>query len=242
MRRHRYDATPRRLAATRVQSPASVALEWRGSAQPIADGPDSAARLLAEIVRRLEANRDIESLVDTVTGPHLARMSRHCAAIARRLGLDETRVGLLANAAPLHDIGKLAIPGAILAKRGPLSPEERTVMRSHARLGYELLIGGSSPILAVGAQIALRHHERFDGSGYPDGLAADEITLEARIVAVADVYDALVSDRPYKRAWAAADALAYLRAERGRQLDPDCVDAMLDITTGPADAGDASGP
>lgn len=199
----------------------------------VEEGPEAAGRFLAELVRRLEANLDVGSLVDSCTGLHLARMARHCAAIAERLGLDAGTAELLGNAAPLHDIGKLAIPEAILAKPGPLTPEERAVMRTHARLGHDLLCGSDSPILAAGARIALRHHERYDGSGYPDGIAGDAIPLEARIVAVADVYDALVSRRPYKRAWAPHEARAYLRAQRGRDLDPDCVDAMIGIAGDP---------
>ncbi|MFO1283288.1 MAG: HD domain-containing phosphohydrolase [Burkholderiales bacterium] len=216
---------PDALAAPPAANPGATT--GRSGRPTRGDGPDSAGRLLAELVRRLEANLEVGSLVDPSTGPHLARIAGHCAAIAARLGFDAAAAERLACAAPLHDIGKLAIPEAILAKPGPLTPEERSVMRTHARLGHDLLCGSASPILAAGARIALRHHERYDGSGYPDGLAGDAIPIEARIVAVADVYDALVSQRPYKRAWTPHEAFGYLRSQRGRHLDPDCVDAML---------------
>lgn len=130
-------------------------------------------------------------------------------------------------AAPLHDMGKIAIPDAVLLKQGKLNDEELAIMRRHPRIGHELLSGSQNRFIQVGALIALRHHERYDGSGYPDGLVGDAIPLEARIVAVADVFDALISPRPYKEAWTMEATLAYLYAQRGRLFDPRCVDALL---------------
>ena len=130
-------------------------------------------------------------------------------------------------AAPLHDIGKIAIPDSVLLKPGPLTEEETAVMRRHPRIGHELLSGSQNRFIQTGALIALRHHERYDGSGYPDGLVGEEIPLEARIVAVADVFDALISPRPYKQAWDIDAALGYLYAQRGRLFDPRCVDALI---------------
>ena len=130
-------------------------------------------------------------------------------------------------AAPLHDVGKIAIPDSVLLKPGPLNKDEIEVMRQHPRIGHELLSGSQNRFIQTGAVIALRHHERFDGSGYPDGLVGEEIPLEARIVAVADVFDALVSPRPYKQAWDMDAALGYLYSQRGRLFDPRCVDALM---------------
>jgi len=164
---------------------------------------------------------------DAGTSASLERMSRLAGLIAEQLGLFEDEVRLIEMAAPLHDLGKIAIPDAVLLKPGPLTEEETRTMRRHPRIGHELLSGSQNRFIQAGATIALRHHERYDGSGYPDGLAGEDIPLEARIVAVADVFDALVSSRPYKAAWEIDAALEYLQAERGRLFDPRCVDALV---------------
>jgi two-component system response regulator RpfG len=124
-------------------------------------------------------------------------------------------------------MGKIAIPDVVLMKPGPLDEEETAIMRRHPRIGHELLSGSQNRFIQTGAVIALRHHERYDGSGYPDGLAGEDIPLEARIVAVADVFDALISPRPYKEAWSIDAALAFIYAQRGRLFDPRCVDALV---------------
>jgi two-component system response regulator RpfG len=164
---------------------------------------------------------------DSGTSAYLERMSHFAGLVAEQMGLPEDDVRAIELAAPLHDIGKIAIPDAILMKPSPLTPEEVAVMRRHPRIGHELLSGSQNRLIQTGAVIALRHHERYDGSGYPDGLAGDAIPLEARIVAVADVLDALLSPRPYKKAWEMDAALAYLYAQRGRLFDPACVEALL---------------
>jgi len=164
---------------------------------------------------------------DAGTSAYLERMSRVAGLVAEGLGLPEDEVRTIEMAAPLHDMGKIAIPDAVLMKPGKLDEDEMAVMRRHPRIGHELLSGSQNRFIQVGAMIALRHHERYDGSGYPDGLAGEAIPLEARIVAVADVFDALISPRPYKEAWTADAALAYLYAQRGRLFDPDCVDALM---------------
>jgi two-component system response regulator RpfG len=164
---------------------------------------------------------------DAGTSAYLERMSRFAGLVAEGLGLPEDDVRTIEMAAPLHDMGKIAIPDAVLMKAGKLDEEEMGVMRRHPRIGHELLSGSQNRFIQVGAMIALRHHERYDGSGYPDGLAGEAIPLEARIVAVADVLDALISPRPYKEAWTLDAALAYLYAQRGRLFDPDCVDALM---------------
>jgi len=164
---------------------------------------------------------------DAGTSAYLERMSHVAGLIAEQLGLSEEEVRIIEMAAPLHDMGKIAIPDSVLLKEGRLTEEEQTIMRRHPRIGYELLSGSQNRFIQVGALIALRHHERYDGSGYPDGLVGEAIPLEARIVAVADVFDALVSPRPYKEAWTMDATLAYLYAQRGRLFDPRCVDALI---------------
>jgi two-component system response regulator RpfG len=164
---------------------------------------------------------------DAGTSAFLERMAHFAGLIAEDLGMFEDEVRMIELAAPLHDIGKIAIPDAVLMKPGPLDDEETRVMRRHPRIGHELLTGSQNRFVQMGATIALRHHERYDGSGYPDGLKADEIPLEARIVAVADVLDALLSTRPYKGPWTLDDALDWLKGESGKLFDPRCVDALL---------------
>ncbi|MDQ5916462.1 MAG: two-component system, response regulator RpfG [Pseudomonadota bacterium] len=164
---------------------------------------------------------------DPETGAHIQRMAHYSALIAGRLGLGEATQELLLQAAPMHDVGKIGIPDYILLKPGRLTPEEFEVMKSHARLGHELLQGSGSEILQAGAQIALSHHEKFDGSGYPVGLKTDGIPLFGRIVAVADVFDALTSERPYKKAWSLEQSQAFLRDGSGTHFDPRCVEAFL---------------
>ena len=164
---------------------------------------------------------------DAGTSAYLERMSRVAGLVAENLGLPEDDVRIIEMAAPLHDMGKIAIPDSVLMKPGKLTEEEMAIMRRHPRIGYELLSGSQNRFIQVGALIALRHHERYDGSGYPDGLAGEAIPLEARIVAVADVFDALISPRPYKEPWTLDAALAWIYAQRGRLFDPLCVDALL---------------
>ncbi len=163
---------------------------------------------------------------DSGTSAYLERMAHVAGLIAEQLGLPEDEVRAIEMAAPLHDMGKIAIPDAVLMKPGPLTEEETQIMRRHPQIGHELLSGSHNRFIQAGAIIALRHHERYDGSGYPDGLIGDAIPLEARIVAVADVFDALISPRPYKKAWDVDAALAYLYAQRGRLFDPACVEAL----------------
>lgn len=164
---------------------------------------------------------------DVGTSAYLERMAHIAGLIAEHLGMTDDEVHTIELAAPLHDMGKIAMPDAVLLKPGPLTEEETQVMRQHPRIGHELLAGSHNRFIQAGAVIALRHHERYDGSGYPDGLKGEAIPIEARIVAVADVFDALVSPRPYKEAWTVDAALAYLYAQRGRLFDPACVDVLV---------------
>ncbi len=164
---------------------------------------------------------------DPETGAHIQRMAHYSEIIARGLGLDEKLCKLILQAAPMHDVGKIGIPDMILLKPGKLTDEEFDIMKKHAAMGYELLKDSGSEIMQAGAEIALTHHEKFDGSGYPAGVAGEQIPLFGRIVAVADVFDALTSERPYKKAWPLEDARRLLEEGRGKHFDPVCVDTFI---------------
>ena len=163
---------------------------------------------------------------DEDTGNHIIRMSKYARLIAEELDLTAMECDEIEAAAPMHDIGKIGIPDHILLKPERHTADEQEVMRRHPLIGHEILADSPSRYLQMGAVIALGHHEKFDGSGYPQGLAGEAIPLPARIVAVADVFDALTSNRPYKRAWSFQDALDYLQAESGKHFDPACVRAF----------------
>jgi putative two-component system response regulator len=145
------------------------------------------------------------------------------------MGMTPTEAETLRNASLLHDVGKIGVPDAILLQPGGLSDDDREIMRRHTTVGAKIVSGSNSPVMQMAEQIALTHHERWDGRGYPNGLAGEEIPLPGRICAVCDVFDALLSERPYKDPWPYQDALAELRRERGHHFDPAVVDAFLRI-------------
>jgi putative two-component system response regulator len=160
---------------------------------------------------------------DPETGSHILRMAHYSALIARGLGLPKEECELLLEAAPMHDIGKVGITDNILLKPGRLTPEEFEIMKQHAAIGHEILKGSSSLVLQTGAEIALGHHEKFDGTGYPNGLKGEAIHIFSRIVAVADVFDALTSERPYKQAWSLERAIEHIKENASSHFDPGCV-------------------
>ena len=164
---------------------------------------------------------------DTETGNHVGRVAGYVGQIAEGLGLSPDEAERLSLASTMHDVGKISVPDKILLKPGRLSEEERREMEEHADRGRRILEGSDSALIRLAAEIAATHHERWDGGGYPKGLRGEAIPLSGRIVAVADVYDALTSDRPYKTAWSQADAVAHLRAHAGTHFDPACVAAFL---------------
>ncbi len=164
---------------------------------------------------------------DPETGAHIQRMAHYSRLIAEQLGQSEEQQQDVLNAAPMHDIGKVGTPDHILLKPGRLNPEEMTVMRQHAEIGYNILKDCQARMLKLAAEIALTHHERYDGQGYPRGLAGEAIPLVGRIVAVADVFDALTSVRPYKKAWSMEDARQHLLDNCATHFDPRCVEALL---------------
>lgn len=159
---------------------------------------------------------------------HLERVTHYTCEIARALGLPEAQVEILRLATPLHDLGKIGVPLALLDHKGRLTSAEMDVVRTHAAIGHRILDGSPWPAIQCAAQVAFCHHEHWDGSGYPRGLRGEAIPLEARIVAVADVYDALLSQRSYKSAWDADRALAELQEQRGRRFDPAILDRFVE--------------
>ncbi len=166
---------------------------------------------------------------DEDTGAHIERIGRFSTLLAEQVGMESEFSARLSHAAPLHDVGKVAIPDAILLKPGPLTPEERAIVETHAEEGHRLLQGSSSSILDMAATIALSHHEKWDGSGYPRGVVGEAIPIEGRIVAIADVFDALTSDRVYRQAFAVEEAVQIMREQRGRHFDPVLLDAFLEV-------------
>jgi len=165
---------------------------------------------------------------DPETGGHIQRMAHYSEHIGRRLGLSDEQCELLLQAAPMHDVGKMGIPDGILLKPGKLDEDEFRVMKQHPEIGYSILRGSNSRLIQVAAEIALSHHEKWDGSGYPQGQSGEAIPLFGRIVAVADVFDALTSARPYKRAWSIEQAQEFIATSAGSHFDPACVRAFLE--------------
>jgi putative two-component system response regulator len=177
-----------------------------------------------ELVERLAR---VAEFRDDETHKHTQRVGRDSAAVAHMLGLPDETVEIIRRVSPLHDIGKIGIPDAILLKPMKLTDAEMEVMRQHTVIGARILEGGQSDLIRMAEELALCHHERWDGSGYPGGRRGVDIPLAARIVSVVDVFDALTHARPYKSAWPAEQAIAEVRRQRSRQFDPDVVDALL---------------
>jgi putative two-component system response regulator len=175
----------------------------------------------------LECLARVAEMRDDETGRHTIRVGEMSAILAEAVGLDVDECELIRRAAPLHDTGKIGIPDAVLLKPGKLTDDEFEVVKSHATLGVKILEGTRSPVLHLAREIALTHHERWDGSGYPAGLSGEQIPLSGRIVALADVFDALTHERPYKRAWPVEAAVTEIQDQSGRQFDPAVVEAML---------------
>lgn len=178
-----------------------------------------------QVVRRLGRAAEYR---DNETGLHIIRMSKICLVIARAYGMDEQQCDLLLNSAPMHDVGKIGIPDNILLKPGKFEPEEWEIMQTHSEIGANIFSGDDSDLMKMSHDIALYHHEKWNGKGYPKGLKGEEIPLVARIAAVADVFDALTSDRPYKKAWPVEKAVDLIREESGQHFDPKLVELFLE--------------
>lgn len=194
----------------------------------------------AELFHRIDA-REREILLrlarageyrDETTGSHIVRIGKLSRGIAEALALDRRQCEIIEAAAPMHDIGKIGIPDAILGKPSAFTDQERAIMKTHTLIGYDILKNSSSPYVQCGAEIALAHHEKYDGSGYPYGIGGEDIPLNARIVAVADVYDALTSSRAYKASWPTEQVCEYMRAHSGTHFDPACVQALCSYLHG----------
>ncbi len=163
---------------------------------------------------------------DSNTGAHIVQMAKISRLIAEEMGMDKQFCDTIEIAAPMHDIGKIGIPDKILLKKSRLDSDEFEIMKTHSQIGYEILKDSPSPYLQMGAIIALNHHEKYNGEGYPNKSQKDDIPIEARIVAVADVFDALTSQRPYKNAWSEDEAINQIVKQKSLHFDPDCVDAL----------------
>lgn len=176
-----------------------------------------------EIIRRLSLAAEYK---DSQTGLHIIRMSKMCELIGRAFGMSDQEADLLLNSSPMHDIGKLGIPDNLLLKPGKLEPDEYEIIKTHTLIGAKLLDNPSSQLMYMAREIALSHHERWDGAGYPHRLKGAEIPLPARIAAVADCFDALTSVRSYKEQWNMNDAVKYIQSNKGSHFDPELVDVF----------------
>lgn len=182
-------------------------------------------RTRLQVVQRLGRAAEYR---DNETGNHILRMSHISALLAKSIGWNEADCELMLHASPMHDIGKMGIPDHILLKPGKLEPEEWEIMKSHATIGANILEGDDSDLMRCAGEIALTHHEKWDGSGYPYGLSGEAIPLTGRIAALADVFDALTSERPYKKAWPVESAVDLIKENRGTHFDPDLVTVFLE--------------
>ncbi len=211
----------------------------RAAEQLVQERTSELARAQHEVVTRLAMAAEYR---DDTTGEHTRRVGRASARIARALGWSEKRAGILGIAARLHDVGKIGIPDTVLLKPGKLDPDQFSQMQTHTLIGARILSGGRSELLRLAEEIALTHHERWDGQGYPRGLTAEQIPLSGRIVAVADVFDALTQVRPYKRAWTPLEAMREIIQQAGQHFDPHVVETALAVLTTPdPQAPDESG-
>jgi PAS domain S-box-containing protein len=216
------DITAKRQAELlREELAAAQAQAISAQTQSIEELRSSRQETVEHLARAIESH-------DAETGAHVDRMAAIAAYLAIQLGLDAEQVVLLHAAAPMHDVGKIATPAEILRKPGALTAEERVVMQGHTTAGHEILVDSDSGLLQMAARIALTHHERYDGSGYPQGLSGEEIPIEGRIVAVADVFDALLSDRCYRAPMSVQEAAAVIEEGKGTHFDPEVAQFLLD--------------
>lgn len=179
-----------------------------------------------EVIRRLGRAAEYR---DDMTGFHIIRMSRYSQLLGLAAGMSEAEAEVLLNASPMHDIGKIGIPDRVLLKPGKLDAEEWQIMQTHVDIGVEILSGSDSELMNMAAEVAQNHHEKWDGSGYPCALAGEKIPLTGRVVAIADVFDALTTERPYKKAWPIDKAVDFLQEQKGKHFEPTLVDLFIEI-------------
>lgn len=179
-----------------------------------------------EVIRRLGRAAEYR---DDMTGYHIIRMSRYAQLLAVAAGMPEDEAEMLLNASPMHDIGKIGIPDKVLMKPGKLDADEWETMKTHVDIGVEILSGSNSELMNMAAEVAQNHHEKWDGSGYPKGIAGEDIPFTGRVVALADVFDALTTERPYKDAWPVEEAVQFLKEQSGQHFEPRLVEHFLEI-------------
>lgn len=184
---------------------------------------DELKRTRLQVVQRLGRAAEYK---DNETGMHVLRMSHYSRILALAYGFSEEQADILLHAAPMHDIGKIGIPDSIMLKPGKLTDEEFAVMKNHPNIGAEIIGECDSDLLMIAKSVALTHHEKWDGTGYPNGLAGEAIPIEGRIVAVADVFDALTSKRPYKTAWTVEETVDFMKSQQGKQFDPKLISLL----------------
>jgi putative two-component system response regulator len=214
------------IVLARVKTHLALSRQNQELERKVRERTDELTRSQLEIIRRLGRAAEYR---DNETGLHVIRMSHYAHRIARAYGIDESWCECLLNAAPMHDVGKIGIPDSILLKPGPLDAGEWTIMKQHPVIGADIIGEQDSEVMRMSREIALGHHEKWDGSGYPHGRKGNEIPLSARIVAIADVFDALTTERPYKTAWSVEDALAYMVSQSGKHFDPDLFEIFVKL-------------
>lgn len=212
------------LVRARVKTHVSLYRYQRSLEAQVSERTRELQETRLEIIRRLGRAAEYR---DNETGMHVLRMSHISGIVAQKMGMGEEASELLLQAAPMHDVGKIGIPDRILLKPGPLTPDEWALMKQHTVIGAQIIGEHPSELMQMARTVALRHHERWDGSGYPDALRGEQIPISARVVAIADAFDALLSQRPYKQPWTLPDTLDLFRSQRGAQFDPSGVDALL---------------
>jgi len=214
------------LVRSRVKSHIALHARQRSLENEVRARTRELSETRLEVIRRLGRAGEYR---DNETGMHVLRMSHTARLLALRQGMSEGEGDLVLQAAPMHDVGKLGIPDRILLKPGKLTPEEWQIMKQHPEIGAEIVGNHPSELMQTARMVALRHHERWDGSGYPHGLSGEAIPRIARIVTVADVFDALLSARPYKKAWTVVETIEEMKAQSGRHFEPASVAALVDI-------------
>ncbi|MFW9620150.1 MAG: HD domain-containing phosphohydrolase [Sulfurospirillum sp.] len=212
------------IVLARVKTQMTLLQYQRNLEQKLEERTEEIVLTRMEVIRQLGRAAEYK---DNETGTHILRMSAYTKIISRKIGLDNVRAELIFLSAPMHDIGKIGTPDYILRKNGELSPEEWEIVKAHPLQGAEIIGNHQSALLQTARVVALTHHEKFDGTGYPYGIKGYDIPLAGRIVAIADVFDALTSERPYKEPWNLERAVEYLVAQKGKHFDPELVDAFL---------------